>query len=154
MALFSGKVFDVERRSGRDVVVHGPSVAIVAVDDEDCVVLVRQVRVPAGGAVLELPAGRVETGESPLETARRELREETGLHGGDWTELTSFFTTPGFCDERMHLFLATGVERGRAQPEADEELELLRVPFGDLSTLLVEVEDAKTLVGLLLVLRR
>src|SRR5581483_4010039 len=89
--LYEGPVFDVVRRDGMDVVVHGPSVAIVAVDADDRLTLVRQRRVPAGKAVLELPAGGIEAEESPLEAARRELREETGLHGGEWQELISFY---------------------------------------------------------------
>jgi ADP-ribose pyrophosphatase len=153
VTLFDGAVFSVERRDGSEVVVHGPSVAIVAVDADDHVTLVRQERAPAGGALLELPAGGLEDGESPLQAARRELREETGLHGGDWREAASFFTTPGFCDERMHLFVATGLEQGEPEAEGSEQIELVRVPVGDVPELLEHVEDAKTLVGLLLLLR-
>jgi ADP-ribose pyrophosphatase len=154
MALYEGPIFSIERRDGRDVVVHGPAVAIVAVDRDEHVTLVRQQRVPAGGEVLELPAGGVEEGETPLESARRELREETGLHGGDWTEAATFFTTPGYSDERMYLFLATGLEQGEAEPEGSEEIELVRVPLAEIPGLVAEVEDAKTLAGLLLLLRR
>lgn len=146
MPLYEGPVFRVERRDGRDVVVHGPSVAIVALDGED-VVLVRQERVPAGGELLELPAGMIDDGETPLQAAQRELREETGLHGGEWTELPSFFTTPGFCDERMYLFLATGLEAG----EAEERIELVRLPPAEA---IARVEDGKTLVGLLFLQQR
>jgi ADP-ribose diphosphatase len=116
-------------------------------------VLVRQERQPVGRAVLELPAGLLEPGESPLECARRELREETGLHGGDWRTGPAVFTTPGFCDERMHLFVATGLEEGEASPEADEELEIVRVPVGELSGLVPDLDDAKTLAGVLLYLQ-
>jgi len=151
--LYDGPVFSVERRDGKDVVVHGPAVAIVPVDRDGVLTLVRQPRVPAGGPVLELPAGGVEEGESPLETARRELREETGLHGGEWIEVATFFTTPGFCDERMHVFVARGLEAGPASPEGSEEIELVRVPLADVPSLLPEVDDAKTLAGLLLLLR-
>jgi ADP-ribose pyrophosphatase len=154
MPLYEGPMFSVERREGRDVVVHGPAVAIVAVDRQKHVTLVRQERVPAGGALLELPAGGVEDGETPLETARRELREETGLHGGEWAEVATFFTTPGFCDEKMHLFLATGLEQGEAAPEGSEDLELVRVPLDEVPGLVAEIEDGKTLAGLLLLLRR
>ena len=153
MTLYEGPMFDVERRDGKDVVVHGPSVAIVAVDAQDRVVLVRQPRVPAGGTLLELPAGGVEEGEAPLETAKRELAEETGLHGGEWTELAAFFTTPGFCDEKMHLYLARGLDEGDAQPEGSEDIELVRVPLAEVPALVVETQDAKTLAGLLLLLR-
>lgn len=152
--LYDGKLFDVERRDGKDVVVHGPAVAIVALDLDENVTLVRQPRVAAGGPLLELPAGGVEDGESPLASAQRELREETGLHGGDWVEVATFFTTPGYSDEKMHLFLATGLEQGEPSLEGSEEIELVRVPFEEIGSLLAEIEDAKTLAGLLLLLRR
>ena len=153
MKLFEGAVFDVERRDGRDVVVHGAAVAIVPVDVEGTVTLVRQHRVAAAGPLLELPAGNVEPGEKPLETARRELREETGLHGGEWVEVGALFSTPGFCDERIHLFLARNLERGEASPESSEQIELVRIPGGDVPGLLSELEDLKTLAGLLVLLR-
>jgi ADP-ribose diphosphatase len=151
--VYEGRMFNVVRKDGREVVEHGPAVAIVPVSDGQ-VTLVRQERVPAGGQVLELPAGGVEEGESPLETARRELREETGLHGGEWVEVASFFTTPGFVDEKMHLFLATGLEQGEPSPEGSEDLELVRVRLDEVPALVEEIEDAKTLVGLLFLLRR
>jgi len=151
--VYEGKVFDVVRRDGKEVVEHGPAVAIVPVSDGH-VTLVRQERVPAGGRLLELPAGGVEEGESPLETARRELREETGLHGGEWVEVASFFTTPGFVDEKMHVFLATGLDQGEASPEGSEDLELVRIPLDEVPALVEQIEDGKTLVGLLLLLHR
>jgi ADP-ribose pyrophosphatase len=153
MKLFEGKVFDVERREGMDVVVTGPAVAILPIDRDGVLTLVRQPRVPTGGPLLELPAGRLEPGESPLETAKRELVEETGLHGGDWVELAAVYATPGICDEKIHIFLATGLEQGAAQPEDSEELELVRIPAREIPSLLDEVEDAKTLAGLLSYLR-
>ena len=153
MPLFAGAIFSVERRDGRAVVVHGPAVAIVPVDRQDHVTLVRQVRVPAGGSVLELPAGGVEEGESPLEAAKRELAEETGLHGGEWCEAATFFTSPGYTDERMHLFLATGLDRGEPSPEGSEDLELVRVPVDEVPALIAGCDDGKTLVGLLLLVR-
>ena len=151
--VYSGSFVDVELRDGREVVVHGPAVAIVAVDGENRVMLVRQERAGSGGKLLELPAGNVDGNEKPLEAARRELREETGLQGGVWTEVASFFTTPGFCDERMHVFVARGVEAGDGRPEASEEIEHVPVPLAEVPTLLPEIADAKTLVGLLLLLR-
>ena len=146
--MFRGKMFDVVRTKDRDVVVHGPAVAIVPVSG-DTVTLVRQERVPAGGKVLELPAGGVDDGEAPLAAARRELQEETGLHGGDWTETATFFMSPGYTDEKMHLFIATGLERGTPSPEGSEDLELVDVPVAEIPSLLERIEDSKTLIGLL-----
>ena len=151
--LFHGKIFDVVRKEGMDVVAHGPAVAIVPVDRTGHVTFVRQERVAAGGKLLEIPAGGVEEGEAPLETAKRELREETGLHGGEWVEVATFFTTPGFVDEKMHLFLATELEQGEASPEGSEDIELVRVPVHEVPDLVEEVEDGKTLLGLLFLLR-
>jgi len=152
--LYEGKIFDVVRRDGMDVVRHGPAVAIVPVDLTGHVTFVLQERVAAGGKLLELPAGGVEHGETPLETAQRELREETGLHGGEWVEVATFFTTPGFVDEKMHLFLATDLEQGEASPEGSEDIELVRVPLSEVPDLVEELEDGKTLLGLLFLLRR
>ena len=145
----------VERwgENDREIVEHPVAVAIVAADGEGYVTLVRQLREPARKRLLELPAGTAEEGEEPLETARRELQEECGLTGGEWRELAAFWTTPGFCRERMHVFAAEGVERGEASPAADEELELVRWPVGEVAGRLHELEDAKTLAGLLLYLR-
>jgi ADP-ribose pyrophosphatase len=137
----------------REIVEHPGAVAIVAVDDEGQVTLVRQLREATRKRLLELPAGTAEEGEQPLATAQRELQEECGLTGGEWRELAVFWTTPGFCRERMHLFAAEGVERGEASPAADEELELVRWPVAEIGERLVEIEDTKTLAGLLLYLR-
>jgi ADP-ribose pyrophosphatase len=136
----------------REIVEHPGAVAIVAVDREGYVTLVRQLREPARKLLLELPAGTAEPGEEPLETAKRELREECGLSGGEWRELAAFWTTPGFCRERMHVFAAEGVERGEASPAADEELELVRWHVAEIGERLDEIEDAKTFAGLLLYL--
>jgi len=154
--VYDGKLFDVTiERWGdheREIVEHPGAVAIVAVDTDGMVALVRQRREAARKELLELPAGTLEEGEQPLDSARRELEEETGLTGGAWRELAAFYTTPGFCRERMHLFAAEGVESGPASPEADEQLELIRWRVQDVAARLGEIEDAKTLAGLLLYL--
>ena len=137
----------------REIVEHPGAVAIVAVDRDGWITLVRQLREPARRQLLELPAGTREAGEDPLETAKRELREECGLTGGDWRELAAFWTTPGFCREHMHLYAAEGVERGDPDPDADEELEIVRWRIEEIEPHLAEIEDATTLVGLLLYLR-
>ena len=137
----------------REIVEHPGSVAIVAVDREGRVVLVRQFREAARRTLLELPAGGLEEGEEPLASAQRELREETGLAGGAWREVASFYTTPGFCRERMRLFVAEGVEPGEASPADDEDLEVDYWPVSEIESRLDELEDAKSIAGLLLYLR-
>jgi len=154
--VYDGKLFDVilERwgEHEHEIVEHPGAVAVVAVDRDERVTLVRQLREPALKELLELPAGTLEEGEKPLATARRELEEETGQTGGEWRELAAFYTTPGFCRERMYLFLAEGVESGQARQEADEEIELVAVPVAELRSLVRDLEDAKTIAGLLLYL--
>ena len=156
--VYDGKLFDVTvERWGeheREIVEHPGAVAVVAVDAEQRVVLVRQLREPARRKLLELPAGTVDEGEEPEACARRELEEETGLTGGGWEPGPSFWTTPGFCRELMHLFFVEGVREGEQRQEADEEIELVRIPLAELASRIGELEDAKTLAGLLLYLRR
>jgi ADP-ribose pyrophosphatase len=156
--VYDGKVIDVvvERwgEHEREIVDHPGAVTMLAVDAEDNVVLVRQLREPARKQLLELPAGTLEPGEEPLASAKRELQEETGLTGGAWERGPSFWTTPGFCRELMHLFFVDGADEGESKPEADEELELVRIPLAELPSRLAELEDGKTLVGILLFLRR
>lgn len=137
----------------REIVEHPGSVTIVAVDGDRRVALVRQFREAARRALLELPAGGLAEGEEPLASAQRELREETGLTGGTWRELAAFYTTPGFCREQMRVFVAEGVEPGEASPAADENLELEFWPVDDVEARLGELEDAKTITGLLLYVR-
>jgi ADP-ribose pyrophosphatase len=146
---------DVERWGDheREIVRHPGAVAIVAVDADRRVTLVRQLREPARKPLLELPAGTCEPEEEPLATAKRELVEEAGLGGGEWRLAASFFSTPGFCDELVRVYIAEGVEGTERAPQEDEEIELVRVPVAELAALLPEIEDAKTLAGLLLYLR-
>jgi ADP-ribose pyrophosphatase len=155
--VYDGKLFDVTLEHWgeheREIVEHPGAVAIVAVDRDGMITLVRQRREAALKELVELPAGTLEPGEAALASARRELQEETGLTGGRWREAAAFYTTPGFCRERMHLFVAEDLDRGDATPEADEELHVVRWPVAEITSHLSELEDAKTLVGLLLYLR-
>ena len=115
------------------------------------VLLIRQYRYAAGGYLLEIPAGRLDVGETPEACARRELLEETGCSAGTIAPLTTVYTTPGFCDERIHLFMASELRQGEVQREADEFMETVTMP---LSEALARIEkgdivDAKTIVALL-----
>jgi len=147
------------RRSSRDIVGHPGAVAIVAVDDADRVLLVRQFRLAAGRTLLEIPAGtldRSEDGslENPDLAARRELEEETGFRAGSWEHLGSFWTAPGFATELMHLYFARELvpaHGDRLGPDEDERLELAHVPWRTAVEMAErgEIADAKSLVGLL-----
>ena len=156
--VYDGRLIDVTlERWGeheREIVEHPGAVAIVAIDREGMLTLVRQRREAVRSELVELPAGTLEEGEEPLACARRELAEETGLMGGAWREATAFYTTPGFCRERMYVFFAEELERGDASPERDEQLEVVRWTAGEIAAKLGEIEDAKTLTGLLLYLHR
>jgi len=147
-------------RAKREVVGHPGAVAILAIDDEDNVLMVRQFRLPAGRVLLEIPAGTLdidaETGktEDHALAARRELEEETGYRAGTWRLLTSFWTAPGFATELMHLYLATELTLANDNPlgpDEDERLLLERVPFADAVALAEggEIVDAKSIVALL-----
>ena len=153
---YDGKLFDVviEDWHGREreIVEHPGSTAIVAVHD-GAIVLVRQLREPARKALLELPAGTLERGEEPLASAQRELAEEVGLHGGRWRRLGGFWTSPGFLREYMHVFVAEELESGDSDPDDDEDVEIVRWPIAEIAVRIDELEDAKTIAGLLLYLR-
>ena len=138
----------------REVVRQRGSVAALPVFDDSRVVLVRQYRYAVNALVWELPAGRRDAGESPEQAAQREMEEEVGLHAARLEHLLTFWTTPGFCDEHMRLYVATGVAHGEAATEDDEEIELVRWPIDEIGDRLGEIEDAKTLAGLLLYLKQ
>jgi ADP-ribose pyrophosphatase len=133
----------------------GASAVVPFLSDPDgadpTVLLLRQYRYAAGGTIYEIPAGRLEPGELPDACARRELLEETGCTASSMVKLTSMFTTPGFTDERIHLFLATGITRGEARPEADEFMEIESIPLSKALVMIErgEIQDAKTALGLL-----
>lgn len=150
--VYDGKQFSVAIENDKEVVEHPGSTAIVAVHD-GAVVLVRQHREPAKRKLVELPAGTLEPGEEPMASAQRELEEEVGLSGGRWRKLGTYYTSPGFLNEQMHLFAAEDLEEGARKPDDDEEIEIVRWPVGELEAKLAELEDLKTIAGLLLFLR-
>lgn len=153
MNVWEGKRFSVRVEDGREIVDTPDAVAVVAVDREGRVVLVSQRRPAVDADVLELPAGLVDDGEEPLESAKRELREETGLRGGTWRELASFWSSPGFENERVTVFAAAELDEGEAEPDDGEELEIVRWTRAEVEERLAELVDATTIVGLLLWLR-
>jgi ADP-ribose diphosphatase len=156
--VFKGRVFTVSvdrvRESGRevvrDVVRHAGSAAIVAVFDDGTVGLVRQYRHPAVKYLLEIPAGSRDDFEPPEECAARELEEELGVVAGRLEKLAEFFVSPGFCAEKMWVYLATDLTETEQRPEEDEELEIVRVRLERAAEMIDagEIEDAKTIIGL------
>lgn len=141
-----------------EMVRHPGAAAVVPLlsrpDAEDpYVLLLQQYRYAAQGTIWEIPAGVLEPGEEPIACARRELREETGAEADRIEPLTTIFTTPGFTDERIHLFLATGIRPGSASPNADELIEVRPVPLARALAMIRdgEIVDAKTIIALLYV---
>lgn len=136
----------------REVVHHPGGAGVVALFDDGTVALVRQYRHPPVRYTLELPAGRLSPPERPEECAARELEEEIGVRAGRLEKLSEFFTTPGFCEEKLWVFLATDLTESKQNLEGDEMLEIVRVTFTRALSMIVdgEIEDAKTIIGLLL----
>ncbi len=139
-------------RATREVTRHRGSVGILALSQSDEVVLVRQYRYPVDALVWEIPAGRREPGETPEDAARRELEEEVGLRVKRLEPLAVYLTSPGFCDEEMHLFRASDLEPVPPRPDPDERIQVGRFPFATARAMLLrgEVCEAKTMLALLL----
>ena len=137
----------------REIARHVGASAVVPVDGDGNVWLVRQFRAPVGRVLMEIPAGKLDfKGEDRLEAAKRELREETGLTARSWTHLTDIVTTPGFSDERISLFLARDLEAGQNHPDEDEFLNVVKVPLDELVAMIArgEVPDSKTICAVML----
>ena len=134
----------------REVVLHAPAAAILPLPSPRSGLLIRQYRHPAGQVLWEVPAGLVEPGESPRQTAARELREETGYAAARWEEGPRFFTSPGFSDEEIHLFLARDLSPSPLPGDDDEWIAPVEIPLEDLEDLIRSgsVRDAKTLLAL------
>jgi ADP-ribose pyrophosphatase len=162
--VYHGRVIDVsvytvrenEVTYKREVVHHPGGAGVVALFDDGTIALVRQYRHPTVRYVLELPAGRLSPPELPEECASRELEEEIGVRPGRMEKLAEFFTTPGFCEEKLWVYLATDLIATQQNLEGDEMLDIVRVSFSRALEMIEdgEIEDAKTIIGLMLAARR
>ena len=158
--VFEGRVVNVtvdtvsegELTYQREVVHHNGSAVIVPVFDDGTVGLVRQYRHPAVRFLLEVPAGTLAKGERPEIGAARELKEELGLVAARLEKISEFFVSPGFCEEKMWVYLATELSEGKQALEDDEIIDVVRLPIGDALEMITtgEIEDAKTIIGLML----
>lgn len=163
--VFPGKIIRVEHwqvalpngeTALREVACHPGASAVVALDEAGKVILVRQHRIAVGRLTWEIPAGKLDSPtEDPFLCARRELSEETGLEADHWQKLTCLETTPGFCNERIHLYLATGLRQGQSHPDADEFVAVTRIPLEEAVARVMDgtFRDGKTMVGLLMAAR-
>ena len=161
--VFRGRVFDVVTqqvaepdgvRVRRDIVQHPGSIVVLAVDDSGStprVLLERQYRHAAKARLWELPAGSLDPGEKPLPAAKRELLEETGYSAGKWEKALYFYVSPGFLTESMHVYLARGLKKGKAQPEEDERIAIRFFPLKQAINMAMsgKIIDGKTIAGLL-----
>ena len=158
--IYRGKVFNVyldkvrlenNAEVGRELVEHHGGVAVLAVDNDDNVLMVRQFRYGAQEVLLELPAGKLELGEKPAECGLRELAEETGMIAGEYSFLAKLNPTPAYCSECIYIYLAKGLKSGQQRLDADEFLNVERVPFSKALAMCLngEITDAKTLIGIL-----
>lgn len=162
--IYSGKVFativdEVEYPSGRkairEVAQHPGGAVILGAFPDRQVLAIRQFRYPFGETIWELPAGKLERDEDPLHCARREFEEETGYFAAEWKKITTIYTSPGFCTERLHLFLATGLSllpAGRHLEEGEQSITLHKVPLDVLHDMIYrgEIIDAKSICAVIL----
>ncbi len=158
--VFRGRVFSVtvdtiregDKTYERETVHHPGSAVIVPVFADGTVALVRQYRHPPVRYLLEVPAGKLDQGEVPQEAAARELEEELGFVAGRLEKLSEFYVSPGFCEEKMWVYLATDLTETERRPEDDEVIEVVRVPFAQALSMITtgEIEDAKTIIGIML----
>lgn len=135
----------------REIVEHPGAVAILALDEEKNLVLVKQHRQPAGDILLEIPAGKLEPGEDPLVCAKREMAEETGLEGSSWQELFAFYPSPGFCDEIIYLFKVAGLSKAVAPvTDPEEKISVIKLPLKEVRGMITngEIKDGKTIIAL------
>lgn len=156
--IYEGKILNLridtvelpdKKYSKREIVEHPGAVAIIALTENNEIVLVKQYRKAIERELIEVPAGKLEIGEEPKETVIRELKEETGYTAKKIDYLLEFYTSPGFTNEKVYLFLADELIEGEAQPEKDEYIEVIHLKLDDLIELINkgEITDSKTIVG-------
>lgn len=135
-----------------EIVHHNGGAGTLPLFEDGCVALVRQWRYPLGRYSLEIAAGRIEPGHSPEETAARELEEELGYRASELRKIGEFFVAPGYCEERLFVYLATGLEASKQNLDDDEEIEVVRMPFADALARVHsgEIDDAKSIITILL----
>ena len=141
-------------RVNREIVEHTDCVAIIPVDKDNNILMVRQPREAIGKNLLEIPAGGIEPGEDPLQAVHREMREETGYRPEKITRIGGFYASPGYCTEYLHLYLATELHEAPLHAEDTDDIKLVRIPISDIPQLISsgEICDAKSISGLLLIL--
>ena len=157
---FDGKLikvtYDVAEVNGkeawREVVHHPGASAVVAIDEENRIIMEKQFRYALNDYLLEIPAGKLDAGEDPLVCAKRELEEETGIVASEWISLGTIATSPGFCNEVIHLYVAKGLSKGEIHWDEDEYVEVERYTFDELLQSIKEekIKDSKSLSALLL----
>jgi ADP-ribose pyrophosphatase len=136
----------------RAIVQHGGSAVMMPIDEKGRILLVRQYRLPARQFLWEVPAGRLDPGETFLQTAKRELREETGFKAGKWTKLASFYVSPGFLSEKMTVYAAEHLTAGEQKPMEDERIEIRWFAQAEIERMMDSrnIQDAKTIVAFLM----
>lgn len=139
--------------SYREIIEHNGGAVLAAVTDEGKMVMVRQYRKPAERVMLEVPAGKIDAGETPLETARRELKEETGYTPSKVEYMTEFYPSVGYSEEVLYLYLCTGLTAGETCPDENEALDILEMDIDELYQMVMraEIRDAKTIVAIMMV---
>jgi len=164
--LYRGKIINVrqdrvkgfrEKVAFREVVEHPGAVAILALDAQNEIFVVRQHRQPAGEILLEIPAGKIDPGENPLDCARRELLEETGLEAKEWNELSQFYTSPGFCDEKIFLYQAEELNKAFSPTtDPDENIAVEKIPLVEAGKMIADgqIKDGKTIIAIQFALLR
>lgn len=138
------------RRSTREIIEHPGAVVIVPLDDEEQIHLVKQYRDAVEETLLELPAGKLDGGEDPEDCARRELKEELGFEAKKWRRLAEFYSSPGFCNEILYVYMAMGLVKSENVAEGEEFIEAVSRPFRPVDSLAAEMKDGKSIVGIYL----